>query len=560
MSDLAYHAASRFWAEVAGSGVVDVVVSPGSRSAPLAVTARNHPSLQVTVQLDERVGSFCALGMAKAQRRCVALVCTSGTAAANYLPAVIEAHHSNTPLLVCTADRPTELQDAGASQTIDQTKLYGNHVRWYTTVPCQYDNPDYFARLGVRAVTTANAEINPGPVHLNWPFRKPLEPQGPLLNPEPFLNKPIAPTQVAFTNEVEYITNLQTARGLIVAGTLNINEADAQTIAAFANATQWPILADAGSQLRGHSPLVLNGAKTLLQNPELTPEVLLKLGKPPNSQAMLQFVADCEAKHRVLVDPHRRWQDPAFSWTATLASHPVALLHQAATRIDATSTSTTQSAYTTFSAAWLSSAATTWQAIETVLNNGELHEPLLAATLLKSLPSEIPLYASNSMPARDIGSFWPPHAPPRQILMNRGVNGIDGMVASALGAALALSTPVVALIGDVALLHDVGGLLAACTAGVDLTIVVPNNNGGGIFSLLPVADCATEVYFDELFHTPHGINLGKLAAGVGANYRRVNSASELAEAVSQPAGVTVVEVPIDHHKALAQRKLLAELS
>ena len=185
MTDLAYQATGRFWSELAACGVVDVVVSPGSRSTPLAVAARNQEGLRITVQLDERVAGFCALGMAKASGRPTALVCTSGTAAANYLPAVVEAHHSGVPLIVCTADRPPELRDAGAGQAIDQVKLYGDHVRWFAEMPCDVDEPEYFARLAVRAATMAGAGPNPGPVHLNWPFRKPLEPQGPIPRFEP---------------------------------------------------------------------------------------------------------------------------------------------------------------------------------------------------------------------------------------------------------------------------------------------------------------------------------------------------------------------------------------
>ena len=250
MTDLAYRATGRFWAELAACGVTDVVVSPGSRSTPLAVTARNQDGLRVTVQLDERVAGFCALGMAKASGRPVAVVCTSGTAAANLLPAVVEAHHGGVPLVVCTADRPPELRDAGAGQTIDQVKLYGDHVRWFAEMPCDFDDPDYFARLAVRAATAAGAGPNPGPVHLNWPFRKPLEPLGPVPRFGALVGRPVVPVRPLVEADVDTMSRLAGRRGLIVSGALDVDEAGAAAIVGFAEAAGWPVVADAGSQLR----------------------------------------------------------------------------------------------------------------------------------------------------------------------------------------------------------------------------------------------------------------------------------------------------------------------
>ena len=552
MTDLAYRATGRFWAELAACGVVDVVVSPGSRSTPLAVAARNQEGLRITVQLDERVAGFCALGMAKASGRPTALVCTSGTAAANYLPAVVEAHHSGVPLIVCTADRPPELRDAGAGQAIDQVKLFGDHVRWFAETPCDFDEPDYFARLAVRAATMAGVGPNPGPVHLNWPFRKPLEPQSPIPRFEPTVGQPVAPVRSLVAADVEAVGRLAGRRGLIAVGALDVDDAGAAAIVAFAEAAGWPVVADAGSQLRGRGSLVLDGAEWVLGRNDLTPEVLVRIGGPPSNRAVIDFIASCGAADRLLVDPRRRWEDPSFGWTSVLASDPVALLGAA--------TDSMASADDAWAAAWTEAAAEAWEAVEAALGRDGLLEPLLAATLLRALPPEVPLYASSSMPVRDVTTFWPPDALPRRVLANRGANGIDGVVSSALGAALALGQPVAALIGDVAVLHDIGGLLAASRSGADLTVVVPNNDGGGIFSLLPVADGGPDVHFEELFHTPHGTRLDDLSQGLGVGYVRVESANDLADAVAKAAGVTVVEVPIDHGAAMGQRRLLADLS
>ena len=552
MTDLAYRATGRFWAELAACGVTDVVVSPGSRSAPLAVSARNQEGLQVTVQLDERVGGFCALGMAKASGRPVALVCTSGTAAANYLPAVVEAHHSGVPLVVCTADRPPELRDAGAGQTIDQVELYGDHVRWFVETPCDLDDPDYFARLAVRAATTAGAGPNPGPVHLNWPFRKPLEPQGPVPQFEPTVGQPIESVRPLVEADVDALRRLSGRRGLIVAGALDVDDVGAAAIVGFAEAAGWPVVADAGSQLRGRGSLVLDGAEWVLGRAGLTPDVLVRIGGPPSNREVIDFVAMCEAPDRLLLDPRRRWEDPSFKWTAALASDPVALLGTAAPLM--------ASADDAWAVGWTEASDHAWERVGAVLGSDFLLEPLLAATLLRALPPEVTVYASSSMPVRDVTSFWPPDALPRRVLVNRGANGIDGVVSSALGAALVLDQPVAALVGDVALLHDIGGLLAASLSDVDLTVVVPNNDGGGIFSLLPVAEGSSDVHFGELFHTPHGVGLGKLAAGLGVNYHRTGQADDLVEAVAKASGVTVIEVPIDHGTAINQRKQLADLA
>lgn len=552
MTDLAYRATGRFWAELAACGVTDVVASPGSRSTPLAVSARNQERLQVTVQLDERVAGFCALGMAKASGRPVALVCTSGTAAANYLPAVVEAHHSGVPLVVCTADRPPELRDAGAGQTIDQMKLYGDHVRWFAEMPCDIDEPDYFARLAVRAATMAGAGPDPGPVHLNWPFRKPLEPQGPVPEFNSTVGRPPVPVRPLVETDIEALRGMAGRRGLIVAGALDVDDAGAAAIVGFAEAAGWPVVADAGSQLRGRGSLVLDGAEGVLGRADLAPDVLVRIGGPPSNRAVIDFVDTCPASDRLLMDPRRRWEDPSFGWTAALASDPAVLMGAAAGQMT--------SAEDAWAVGWIEAAADAWDRTEAVLGSDDLLEPLLAATLLRALPPEVAVYASSSMPVRDVTSFWPPDALPRRVLVNRGANGIDGVVSSALGASLALGQPVAALVGDVALLHDIGGLLAASLTDADLTVVVPNNDGGGIFSLLPVAEGGSDVHFGELFHTPHGVGFGKLAEGLGVNYHRTGQADDLAETVTKASGVTMIEVPVDHGTAIKQRKQLADLA
>lgn len=352
--------------------------------------------------------------------------------------------------------------------------------------------------------------------------------------------------------DVGAVSRLAGRRGLIVAGVLDVDDAGAAAITAFAEEAGWPVMADAGSQLRGRGPLVLDGAEWVLGRADLAPDVLVSIGGSPSNRAVIDFVASCGAADRLLVDPRRRWEDPSFVWTEALASDPVPLLGAVAGQM--------ASADDAWAASWIEAAADAWKRVEAALGVDDLLEPLLAATLLRVLPPEVALYASNSMPVRDVTSFWPSAALPRRVLVNRGANGIDGVISSALGAALAMGQPVAALVGDVALLHDIGGLLAASLSDADLTVVVPNNDGGGIFSLLPVADSGPAVHFEELFHTPHGVDLGEMANGLGIAYHRVEQAEDLAETVANATGVTVIEVPIDHGAAVKQRKRLAELA
>ena len=366
------------------------------------------------------------------------------------------------------------------------------------------------------------------------------------------MGRPVVPVRPLVDADVEAVSRLAGRRGLIVSGALDVDDAGAAAIVGFAEAAGWPVVADVGSQLRGRGPLVLDGAEWVLGRADLAPDVLVRLGGPPSNRAVIDFVESCPAPDRLLVDPRRRWEDPSFGWTQSLASDPAALLGAASARMG--------SADGAWAASWIEAAHDAWNGVEEALGSADLLEPLLAAALLRALPPEVALYASSSMPVRDATTFWPPDALPRRVLVNRGANGIDGVVSSALGAALALDQPVAALVGDVALLHDIGGLLAAALADVDLTVVVPNNDGGGIFSLLPVASGSREVHFEELFHTPHGVSLRDLANGLGVRHCRVEQADELADAVTKASGVTVIEVPIDHDAAMKQRRQLSDLA
>ena len=564
MNQAGYDYCTAFFTTLAARGVTQVVVSPGSRSTPLTLSAQAVSDLVLTVHHDERSAGFFALGLAKASRRPVALICTSGTAAANYLPAVVEAFHGAVPLLVLTSDRPPELRERGAPQTIDQVGLYGTHALWSVDLPEPDESSKDQARtMARRAVVTA---LGPpaGPVHLNWPLRKPLEPPVPLGSIAVTDEKP--PDRGAVTVDpvdVGRIVELsQAERGLIVAGPIDQTSAEAAAVGRFAATTGWPLLADATSQLRtgeqvGRSPVVstahhLLGCESLAS---LTPDVIVRIGGLPSSSVYERWLPECGAGAVALIDPDERWRDPTGSATERVRAQPAALLESAQALVAARGPSE-------WTRTWTDADAIASAGIEGVLDSAELSEAGLARALGSVLPPDTLLYASSSMPVRDLDLFLPSRPERLRLLTNRGANGIDGVTSSALGAAAAGVGPVVLLIGDLAFLHDAGGLLAAASLGLDLTLVVPNNDGGGIFSFLPIADSIPASEFQTLFHTPHGIDLSLLSAAAGAHHRVVRTSAELTSSLIDciaGGGISVLEIPVDTAAGVAQRRHIEEV-
>ena len=504
------------------------------------------------MHIDERSAGFHALGLARASGRPVVLICTSGTAAANYLPAVIEAHYTGVPLLVFTADRPPELRDWGAGQTIDQIRLYGGHVRHFAELPVAGEVDPVHHRLAtVRAVEAAMAP-RPGPAHLNWPFREPLEPlatpdQAPIdtntVRPIARTSAPAAidPGELALVRELA-----QHRRGLIVAGPQDIDPQTAGHIGLLASRLGWPIVAEPLSQLRRSGGVALATGDHLFKTgwaDDHVPDVVLRIGNSPTCKPLRLWLERCRPKHHVLIDPDGRWNDATFIGGPVLTTPLQAL----ATALDV------ERGTTDWTSTWLDAEAAATEALEGVLAGEPMLEALVARIVATVTPGEAVLYVSNSMPVRDLDSFAPLHPDPPLILGNRGASGIDGVVSSAAGAART-GRPTVLLIGDVAVTHDIGGLIDAARRDIDLTLVVPNNDGGGIFSFLPVAALGQSVHFDELFHTPHG---PQLAAVPGVRHRTVTTAAELELALNESigaGGVDLIEVPIDRHENLAQHR------
>ncbi|MFF0578188.1 2-succinyl-5-enolpyruvyl-6-hydroxy-3-cyclohexene-1-carboxylic-acid synthase [Streptosporangium saharense] len=515
--------------ELVRCGLTEVVLAPGSRSAPLALAAHADSRVRLHVRIDERSAAFLALGLARRTGRPVALMCTSGTAAANFHPAVVEAHESGIPLLLLTADRPPELRDTGASQTIDQIKMYGTAVRWFSEVGVPEDRPGqvaYWRSLVCRAYQRSLGPADPGPVHLNLAFREPLVPDGDASWCEPLdgdANGPWVRARVAPPASALHLP--PTRRGVLVVGD---GAANMRRYVAAAGMAGWPVLSEptGGARYGDHA---VSTYHFLLGAPEFAdrhrPDVVVTLGRPGLSRPLLNWLRYAE-EHIVVAPDLTRWPDPTRSATqvAQAVEIPVAAGDDEWLR------------------SWRRADAAARVAIDEVLDAGGLSEPRLARDLAEQLPNGALLFSGSSMPIRDLDQAMRPRRGLR-ILSNRGAAGIDGVVSSAMGAALAHNGPSYALMGDLTFLHDQNGLiLGPREPRPDLCLVVVNNDGGGIFSLLPQA--ALRDPFERVFGTSHGVDLAHVAASTGTPYTFVGEAEQLPKAL-RGEGVRIVEVHTD---------------
>ncbi|MEU6740898.1 2-succinyl-5-enolpyruvyl-6-hydroxy-3-cyclohexene-1-carboxylic-acid synthase [Streptosporangium sandarakinum] len=528
--------------ELARCGLTDVVLAPGSRSTPLALAVHADSRLRLHVRVDERSASYLAVGLARRGERPVALVCTSGTAAANFHPAVIEAHESGVPLLVLTADRPPELRDTGASQTVDQIKMYGTAVRWFSEVGVPENRPGqvaYWRSLACRAYQRALGPSDPGPVHLNVPFREPLVPDGDTSWCEPLDGGAAGPwvrTRVAPPAAALHLP--PTRRGVLVVGD---GAANVRRYVAAAGMAGWPVLSEPHGNAR-YGDHAMSAHHFLLGAPEFTeghrPEVVVTLGRPSLSRSLLGWLGQA-AEHIVVTGDLTRWPDPTRSATqvAQAVEIPVAAGDDAWLR------------------SWRRADAAARAAVDEVLDGAGFSEPRLARDLAEALPNGSLLFSGSSMPIRDLDQAMRPRRGLR-IMANRGAAGIDGVVSSAIGAALAHNGPAYALLGDLTFLHDQNGLiLGPREPRPDLCLVVVNNDGGGIFSLLPQA--ALREPFERVFGTAHGVDLAHVAAATGTPYTFVNEAGQLPKAL-RGEGIRIVEARTEREPNAALHAAMRE--
>jgi 2-succinyl-5-enolpyruvyl-6-hydroxy-3-cyclohexene-1-carboxylate synthase len=546
--DVALACVSVFVDQLATQGMRHASVSPGSRSTPIALAFYRHPSIAVHVHLDERASAFFALGIAKATGTPVAVACTSGTAAAEFLPAVVEAEMSHAPLLLLTADRPPELRGTGANQTIDQRELFGPHARAFiqAEVPAEDEgSAAYWRTLGARAMTIA-AHRPAGPVHVNLPFREPLTPRGADVHiGRGRWNAEDVAIPVRISDEEddevhELATSLHHVdRGLVLAGGLPIdrNPGDVSRLAA---ALGWPVVAEPTSQLRRPGAALAAG-QLLLANEKFArdhrPEVVLQFGAAPTSRASQILVGHCE-RLIVVQSPGLR-ADPQGRADATILWD-----HREIPAMLADASSTRTPTPRAWFDAWRSADTLARNAVDALLDGwDEPFEGRVARDLAAAVPAGGTLIAGSSMPIRDLDMFMAPREHLRA-LANRGASGIDGVLSTALGVAAAGDGPTYALIGDLSLLHDAGSFVWSGRRDLDLIVVVPNNDGGVIFSYLdqralPEHEC--------LFTTPHGLDLGALAAAARVPFARVEHGRDLAPALEDAAnggGIRLVEVAI----------------
>jgi len=544
--------------ELARCGMRHACTAPGSRSAPLVLSLVREPRLRCHSHVDERCAGFFALGLAKRSGVPAAVACTSGTAVAELAPAVIEAREARVPLLVLSADRPAELRENGAGQAIDQLKLFGSAAKWFFEVSLEGGSgPDqlrFIRTLACRAYWTA-LQDRPGAVHLNFPLREPLVIGEPLpedtsgrVDGHPHVRRsPATPASAAAEQELRELVG-EARRGVLVAGRHERADGLARSAAEFARAAGWPLLADPLSGARRGEAAVAH-YDALLRDERFAsthePDVVVRVGDLPVSKPLRSWLAGLGSTAQVALDPEGAWQDPSSIVSRSLALDPAGTLGRLAGFADGHASQA--GGEHEWLQEWRAADELAAEALLGVLDGHAVGEPAVAAELGVLLPDEATLFVASSMPVRDIESFWPVRERPPRVLCNRGANGIDGTVSAAFGAAAAATAdePVALLIGDVALAHDIGGLLAARRLGIALTIVLVNNGGGGIFDFLPVASVAEHELYETHVATPTGLDFGRAAELYGLQHRLADDVRGFRDALEQALGAphcTIVEV------------------
>lgn len=544
--------ASALASELARCGTREVVISPGSRSTPLAVALDRHPELTTHIAIDERSAGFFAVGSAQATGRPVALVCTSGTATANFLPAVAEADASNIPILLLTADRPPELRDTGAGQTIDQLKLYGERVRWFFEVgdaPANEDGLTYFRSVASRAWAVAAGQPRPGPVHLNIFFREPLAPieepgsvttsSGLALDGRPggspfteYLGSGTGLTPEDLASLAEGTSGAK--RVLILAGR-SAHSPERAVLAELASEVNAPVLAEPTSQLRLGSPEapnmiwrydeILKGSAD-----DLVPDLIIRLGEMPTSKVLRQWVGQVGRSVReIVVDPTWSFNDPGHSASIVLRS----TLDQAAPTISRSATGDAG-----YRDAWISLQADLPEGID---SGAKTISPAAAfQTVGSRLRDGDLVYTASSMAIRDQESFLPPGPEDVLFLANRGANGIDGLLASGFGAAASTARRTLIVTGDLGFQHDVGSL--ALAGKLNARVLVFDSRGGAIFDLLPQRDSMKPGEFERLMTTPGEMDIAAAASLFAIEHTKATALDDLATALDRD-GPLIIEVP-----------------
>lgn len=563
------------WAEIfvdelARQGLRAACIAPGSRHTPLVMAFARHDHIRVYRHLDERSAAFFALGLALASNAPAAVVCTSGTATANFFPAIIEAQQSHAPLLVLTADRPPELRHSGANQTIDQVKLYSDQVLWSVDAALPEAAPPAVTlrslrTLAARAWSTANG-LRKGVVHVNFPFRKPLEPTpvaGDVITaaesaqPRPagepftrFMTGRLPPTAPQLDTVAGRLRNIE--RGIIVCGPRCPGDDFPRAIVALADHLGWPLLADPLSGVRFGWPQVIGGYETFLVQPPVDPpEVVLRFGSVPTSKWLNQYLDSSRVRHVIHINHSGQYADDAHRVGLVLQADEALLCRALAEHLP-------RRERTSWGAQFAAAERAAWAAVDRTMDEAPYFDGAVVADVLDLLPPDSTLFVGNSLPIRHLDQFGRPSDKHLHVYGNRGASGIDGNISTGLGAGAARpEQPLVLVVGDVTFYHDMNGLLATRQCGVPATVVVLNNNGGGIFRRLPIREFEPE--FTEDFVMPHGLDFEHAARLYALDYvpsrERRHFRQVFAERVTGSAS-TVIEVQTDARTDLARQQVV----
>jgi 2-succinyl-5-enolpyruvyl-6-hydroxy-3-cyclohexene-1-carboxylate synthase len=566
---------SAFVEELARCGLRHAVLSPGSRSTPLALALWRAPEIETTVIVDERSAAFFALGAAQASGKPVAILCTSGTAAANFHPAICEADYAAVPLIALTADRPPELRGIGAGQAIDQLKLFGDSVRWFCEVGTHEADDDgllHYRATACRAFATARGEPRPGPVHLNLAFREPLAPlpeEGAVTASDPLAlqgrgERPLTavtatdmePSQFLLDEVAGHIAEADI--GVIVAGR-QLDPELRGPLADLARIAGFPILAEPASQLRcgPHDRSHVVTAYDLLLRDErfrktASPDLVLRFGEMPTSKPLRSWLAESGADE-IVVDPLGDWNEPTRRAAALLRADPTELAAGWAARLGEERPPP---------AMWLQAEQLAREAIDAELQGLDgPTEPGLQLALGAAYSDGDLVYTASSMPIRDQEAFLPSGDTDTTFLCNRGANGIDGLISSGIGAAQASGKPTTIVTGDLGLLHDIGGLAALRDVSTPVRILVIDNDGGGIFHFLPQQEALPGDEFEALLGTPRSVSVEKTAVLFDLAHQRLDSLENLSDALSAGTGLIEIKVDrqanVDLHRRIAERVAVA---
>ncbi|MDA8193076.1 MAG: 2-succinyl-5-enolpyruvyl-6-hydroxy-3-cyclohexene-1-carboxylic-acid synthase [Thermaerobacter sp.] len=529
-----------FARQLLASGLRHAVVCPGSRSTPLAVVLADTPGIQIWVHVDERAAAYFGLGLAKASDQPVVLVATSGTAAANFLPAVAEAKLGRVPLIVLTADRPRELREIGAAQTMPQVNLYGPHVKWFMDMPSPSTDPAVVRYAAVTAARAADLATSApqGPVHLNFPFREPLLPEAdpapPVLAP---IRIPTLQAQASNLTDSDLASLVSHRHGLIVAGP-GTPPGIGSALDNLSQASGWPILADPLSNLRARRETI-TAYDTFLRHParsrRLQPSRVIRIGAPPTSKILTQWLADIPL---ALIDAPGTVRDPALQADLVLTGDCAKIIAQLAAHPD-------WAPDKAWAASWQTSQSIAADRLEQALRQAPASfegQPFWQLGGLLHSAGELPVLVASSMPVRDLDSFGVRPGGSLTFYANRGANGIDGLLSTGLGLAAVRGRAVI-IVGDLAFYHDMNGLMAAHRYALNALVLVINNGGGGIFSFLPQAGIDGH-RFEQLFGTPHRLDFSGATTLYGGRFHRVDTIDGLKRAIDgwlQADGLDIVE-------------------